>query len=505
MSQHYPALLVVTPLIAACLIAMAGWLNKRWCFPLTLAALGVALVSAAGMLYRVLETGPFIYRLGGWEPPVGIAYAVDHLNAVVLVVVAASAVINLIASRRSIEAEMGDRLGAVYALYTLSTAGLLGIVVTGDAFNLYVLLEIASLTGYALIALSGGRAYLASLNYVYMGTIGASFYLLGVGFLYIMTGTLNMADLAARLPALYASRAVLSAFAIIMVGLMLKMAFFPLHGWLPNAYSLAPSAVSGLLAPLATKVMVYVMLRMMITVFTPAYVFGWEIMSQAVVSLASLAVIAGAVMALAQREFKRMLAYIIVAEVGYMVGGAWLGNEAAMTGAILHLVNDALMTLCVFLAAGAMAQRLGKLEFHRLQGLFRKMPWTMAGLCVGALSIIGVPPTCGFFSKWYLISGALTAGRYDFVAALLISSLISVVLFFRVFEIAYYEPTLEHHGHGEGGHGPAPAAIMAEAPLSSLLPLLLVAAGLIAVGLMTGPIVGRIIVPALPAGLAAGG
>jgi multicomponent Na+:H+ antiporter subunit D len=383
MSEQYPALLVIVPLISAFLISAAGWVNRRLCFPIAVAALSVTVYSSVGLLMRVLDEGVIIYRLGGWPPPFGIAYYVDHLNGLVLVVVAVVALLNLIASKKSIDQEFPEKTGPFYTLYVLMVTGLLGIVVTGDAFNLYVLLEIASLTGYGLIAMGEERAPLATLNYVYMGTIGACFYLLGVGYLYIVTGSLNMADIAGILPALYQSKAVLAAFIICMVGLWLKMALFPLHAWLPNAYTFAPSAATSLIAPLVTKVMVYVMIRLILTVFTPKFAFATFAVKDPIVWLAVIAIVMGAIFALAERNLKKMLTYVIIAEVGYMVGGAWLGNRAAMTGAILHIVNDALMTLCIFLVVGNIVYRVKGYAFEDLKGLFRKMPFTMGAFVIG--------------------------------------------------------------------------------------------------------------------------
>jgi len=495
MSQQYPALLVIVPLISALVISAAGWINKRLCFPIAVAALGVAAYSSIGLLLRVLDEGAIVYRLGGWDPPMGIAYYVDHLNGLVLAVVSVVAFLNLIASKKSIELELGDKTAPFYALYVLQVTGLLGIVATGDAFNLYVLLEITALSGYAMLAMGKDRAQLSTLNYLYMGTIGACFYLLGVGYLYIVTGSLNMVDIANILPSLYESNAVLGAFIICLVGVWVKMAFFPLHAWLPNAYTHGPSAASSLIAPLVTKVMIYVMIRLILTVFTPEFAFNILAISKPIVWLACIAIFMGAILALAERNLKKMLTYIIVAEVGYMVGGAWLGNRAGMTGAILHIVNDALMTLCAFLVVSNIAYKLKGYAFDDLKGLVRKMPFTMGAFVVAALSIIGVPPTCGFFSKWYLISGAIQAGQYAFMVALLFSSLVNVVLFFRVIEICYYEPFSDGHGHDQH------AEPMAEAPLTMLVPLFIVAAGLVLVGIYTGDIVNKIIEFAIPQGI----
>lgn len=497
MTQQFPALLVAAPLIAACLIVIAGWGSRKWCFPLALAALFISFVSAVGISINVLAGGAVKYKLGGWPPPWGIGYHIDYLNALVLIVISAASCLNLVSSKKSIEEEQGEKTPTFYSLYVLAVTGLLGMTVTGDAFNLYVLLEISSLSGYALVASGEDRAPLATLNYLFLGTIGASFYLLGVGFLYMVTGSLNMQDIAVRLPELYGSRVVLASFIMIMVGLWLKAAFFPLHAWLPGAYTYANSAASALLAPLMTKVMIYVMVRMMLDVFTPAFVFENLNLHLSIVWLAVAAIFMGALMALAQRNLKKMLTFIIISEVGYMIGGAWLGNKAGMTGAVLHIINDALMTLCVFMAVSNIIYQVKSYEFKDLQGLFHKMPFTMAGFVVAGLSIIGVPPTCGFFSKWYLLTGAVQAGHYGFMVALLFSSLISVVLFFRVLEIAYFEP-LKEHGHGHGhGHG----ARMREAPLIMVVPLMVAAGTLIFVGFYTGEIVSAFIVKSIPVGL----
>ncbi len=495
MSQQYPALLVIVPLLSALLISIAGWVNKKLCFPIAVAALSVAALSSVGLLLRVLDEGVVLYRLGGWDPPFGIAYYVDHLNGLILNVVSFVALFNLIAAKKSVEQEFPEKIGPFYTLYVLMVTGLLGIVVTGDAFNLYVLLEIAALTGYGLLAMGEDRAPLSSLNYLYMGTIGACFYLLGVGYLYIVTGSLNMVDIAGILPNLYQSKAVLAALIICMVGVWLKMAFFPLHAWLPNAYTYAPSAASSLIAPLVTKVMIYVMIRLVLTVFTPKYAFDTLVISHSIVWLACIAIVMGAILALAQRNLKKMLTYVIVAEVGYMVGGFWLGNRDGMTGAILHIVNDALMTLCAFLVVSNIVYKVKGHKFEDLKGLFRTMPFTMGAFVVAALSIIGVPPTCGFFSKWYLISGGISAGQYGFVVALLFSSLINVILFFRIIEIAFYEPFGNDHAHTS-----QPECIK-EAPLTMLIPLLIVAVGLVIVGVYTSDIVTHIIQFAIPKGI----
>jgi len=488
---------LAAPLLGAFAVNLLGRLSRRWVAPLTLGVLGYSTIAALVVLARVLRDGTISYTVGNWRPPFGIELVIDPLGALMLLLISAVALTATFSALTSIERELPGREHLFFTMYLLLIAGLTGLALTGDAFNLYVLLEITSITTYGLIAMGRGRAPLASFNYIIMGSIGACFYLLGVGYLYLLTGSLNMADIANILHGLQETAALATAFAFIMVGLWVKMAFFPLHSWLPNAYSLAPSGASVMIAPLMTKVTVFLMIRVMFSIFSPEYEFIQHAGVQSlIVWAAALAIVCASALALAQRDLKRMLTYIIVAEVGYMVGGVWLANSQGMTGAILHIVNDALMTLCLFLAAAAIAYRTGSLGFDSLQGLYRRMPITMAAFTIGAFSMIGVPPTAGFFSKWYLILGGIEANQWGYVAALLFSSLVNAVLFFRIIEIAYFRTGETGHGHD---HGHA-AVRVEEAPLMMLTPLVLAAIALIAVGFCSGPLVSGVIRLAVPGG-----
>jgi multicomponent Na+:H+ antiporter subunit D len=482
---------LAVPLLTAFFVNLLGRISRRWVAPLVLGSLSFASLASLCVLGKVLRYGSFSYTVGNWQPPYGIELLLDPLSALMLVLISVVALFASFSALQSVKQELPGQEHLFFTLYLILIAGLMGLVLTADAFNLYVLLEITSITTYGLIAMGKGRAPLASFNYIIMGSIGACFYLLGVGYLYLMTGTLNMADIAAILPTVDGAAAVATALAFILVGLWIKMAFFPLHGWLPNAYSLAPTGAGLLAAPLMTKVSIYLMVRVMFWVFSGDFLFLQNpLVSTLVVWAAAIAIVSASCLALAQRDLKRMLTYIIVAEVGYMVGGIWLANSAGMTGAILHIVNDALMTLCLFLAVAAIVYKLGSGEFDKLQGIYRRMPVTMAAFTVGAFSMIGIPPTAGFFSKWYLIQGGIEAGHWQYVIALLFSSLVNAVLFFRIIEIGYFFKAGEQHGHEK----------KEEAPLLMQMPLLISAVALIVVGLGSGPLVESIIKLALPAG-----
>ncbi|MEM8953527.1 MAG: monovalent cation/H+ antiporter subunit D family protein [Verrucomicrobiota bacterium] len=458
MVEQLPAIVVLTPMVAALLVTLLGLRRRAWCFPVVIVGLGATLAAATGLLVRVYRDGPVDYFMGGWEVPlgIGIQLRVDGLNALVLMTVAVVAlIVGVYSFRREEDVKVPAKTVPFYTLFLLLVTGLCGITITADAFNLFVLLEVTSLTGYGLVAMgSSKRGKVAAFNYVIMGTIGASFILLGTGYLYIQTGTLNMEGIREVIEAqdLFGSTTIVVAFILMMVGVFIKMAFFPLYGWLPNAYSYCPSTTSCILAPLMTKVSIYIMIRFMLGIFGAEYVFQAHA-TAIVVWLAVLAVLAGSLLALAQVEIKKMLCYLIVAEVGYMVGGAWLANHWGMVGALYHIVSDAIMTLCLFLGASILWSRLKARRIDDLSGAFRKMPWTMSAFVLGGLAMIGVPPTSGFFSKWYLIRGGMEAGRWEYVVVLLVSSLVNAILFFRIIEIAYFgkEPAESHGGaHGEG-------------------------------------------------------
>jgi multicomponent Na+:H+ antiporter subunit D len=249
-----------------------------------------------------------------------------------------------------------------------------------------------------------------------------------------------------------------------------------------------------MVAPLMTKVTVYLMVRLIISMYTPAMVFTHDWVTKGVIWTAAFAIIYGSSMALGQKDLRRMLTYIIIAEVGYMVGGVFLANANGLTGAVLHIVNDALMTLCLFLVVAAIICRQGSVSLVSMQGIFHRMPITMAAFTLGALAMIGVPPTCGFFSKWYLILGGIDGNHWEFVIALVASSLINVVLFFRIIELGYFGSLAdgEHHEHQRGERH--------EAPWWMLKPLVVTALLLVVVGLSTGPLVNNIIRLIIPAG-----
>lgn len=476
--DQLPVFAIVLPLLGAPVCVLVRRPIAAWAVALTTA--WASFISAILVLQRVSDSGTIRYYLGGWEPPWGIEYRIDLLGAYVLLVVTVIAALVLVFARRSVEQEIDAvQVSSFYAVLLLVFAGLAGITITGDAFNLFVFLEISSLSSYALISMGRDRRALnAAFKYLVMGSIGATFILIGIGFLYMMTGTLNLQDLAERLPPLLETRTVRAGFAFLTVGIGLKLALFPLHLWLPNAYAYAPSVVTAFLAATATKVAVYAMLRFVVGVFGIKFALGDMPFDLLLMGLGLAGILVASLVAIFQNNLKRMLAYSSVAQIGYMALALGLASPTGVTAASLHLFNHALMKCALFLALGAVAYKLQVMNIREFAGLGRRMPWTMAGFVVGGLSLIGVPPTVGFVSKWYLLSGVVEQGHWLLAAGVVIGSLLALAYIWRVIETAYLSEPLSG------------STDVAEAPLSMLVPIWILVAANIYFGIDTELTVG---------------
>lgn len=480
MLNHLPILQVILPLLAApaCLILDRPRLAWLFASAVCLLSLAISIV----LVQQVNAEGAISYMLGGWDAPWGIEYRIDKLSAYVLLVVSGIAALTVLAAHTSIVRELDTaQQPAFYVLFLLCLAGLLGIVATGDVFNIFVFLEISSLATYALIALGKDRRSLwAAYQYLIVGTIGATFFLIGIGLLYSITGTLNIADLNQRLGDPQYAGVATAAFAFIVVGIFLKLALFPLHGWLPNAYAYAPSIVTAFLAATATKVALYLLMRMHFSVFGAVVTVASVPLNTILLALGLASVIAASLVAIQQTHVKRLFAFSSVAQIGYMVIGMGLGTTAGLQAALLHLFNHALIKSALFLAIAAVVYRLGSAELKAFKGLGRQMPWTMAAIAIGGLSLIGVPLTVGFVSKWYLVMGAIEAGLWPVAVLVLIGSLLALAYIWKIVEVAYFaEPEQVPTGDARG-----------EAPLTLLIPIWLLVVANIYLGIDTSLTVG---------------
>ncbi len=437
---HLPALQVVLPLAAAALCAMLRRPFAAWA--LATATSWIAVLIATLLLARVMAEGPISYWLGSWQPPWGIEYRIDAASALLLLLVSGIGAIIMPYARLSVGRDVAPESQPwYYATYLLCLTGLLGMSATGDAFNVFVFMEVASLSSYILIALGRDRrALFAAYQYLVLGTIGATFFIIGVGFLYVVTGTLNMADLAARLATVEDARPVIVGIAFLAVGLGLKSALFPLHYWLPNAYAYAPSVSTAFLAATATKVAIYLLLRFFFTVLGPGMPFAGSPIATIWIAMSVAAMVLASVTAIHQAGIKRMLAYSSVAQIGYITLGIGLASEMGLTGALVHLFNHAVMKGALFLLIGGAILRGGDVSLDALAGLARRMPATFAGIVIAGLSLIGVPGTVGFVGKWLLVAAALEQGLVWLAIVIVGSSALAVVYVWRIVEAACFKP-----------------------------------------------------------------
>jgi len=442
MQDHLSLLLVVIPLVAAPIVAILPRGRLPWAA--TLIVTFICAVLASMQLWAVVRHGVISYELGGWAPPWGIEYRIDAVNAYMALIVSGIAAITLPYALLSAEKEITEhKIPLFYSAFLLCFTGLLGITQTGDIFNVFVFLEISSLSSYALISLGRKRqALTAAYQYLIMGTLGATFFLIGVGLIYSQTGTLNMADLAQQLSVLIDRKTVHTGFAFIMIGFALKLALFPLHLWLPNAYTYAPSVVTVFLAATATKVAVYAMLRVLFTVFPPGFALATPT-DELFIAAGIAGILVASVYAIYQVNIKRLLAYSSVAQIGYMALGIGFASAAGLSATLIHIFNHALMKGALFMAVGAIVYRIGACRMDNIHGLGRQMPWTFGAIVIGGLSLIGVPGTAGFISKWYLVLAALEQEAWILVAVILTGSLLSVVYIGKLIEALYFKPAKE--------------------------------------------------------------
>ena len=473
LTTQLPALQVVVPLLTAPLVVLLRRPGLAWAAA-TAASL-MAFAIAIVLTSEVLVNGNIHYEMGGWPGPFGIVIDIDALGALVLLLVSGASAIALASGRESLARDVGeDRRHLFYAAWLIVLGGLAGIAVTGDAFNVFVFMEISSLASYILISAGPDRrALTATFKYLIMGTIGATFYLIGVGLVYMMTGTLNFADLEVRIAEVADQRPILVAAGFITVGLALKAAVFPLHIWLPNAYTYAPHMVTAFVAACSTKVAIYVLLRFDFFVFQANLQDHVIQFGTFLLPLALLGILVGSAVAMVESNLKRLLAWSSVAQIGYILLGASFSTETGLTASIAHMFNHALAKGALFLAVAGIALRMSGLRLSDIGGVGRRMPWTTAALVLAGASLVGIPGTAGFISKWLLLQAAFEQGTLGVVAIVVVvlGSLAAVVYMWRIIEQAYFgTPTSD----GE----------LAEAPLPLLLGLWLVALANIYFGLV---------------------
>jgi len=457
---HAPILAILLPLFAAFLMPVIGILSRRRGIKRAREWFAIAVVLAefavvASMLPAVWGGQVLVYQLGGWQPPWGVNLAIDGLNLLVALIVAGIGTLVMIYSFVYMERDTG--LDQYYTLFLLIVAGMMGVALTGDIFNLYVFFEIMCISSYALVAFRRKwQSIEASIKYMIVSSLGTSFILLGIALLYGLAGSLNIADLAQKLGQV-APSAVIVPLALFVTGLGIKIAVVPLHMWMPDAYQAAPSAVAALFSGATATVGIYAMVRVVYTLFG-AFAIGIMLAALGLVTM-----VIGALMALAQRDLKRLLAYSGISQVGYVLLGIGLGTVLGIQGGLFHLFNNAIYKTMLFMIAGAIIYRVGTSNMDQLGGLWKNMPVTATLFVVGALAISGVPPFNGFASKWMIYVAGIEAGQPVFTIIALITSALTLAYFLKALNSIFL------------GQRPKHLSDVKETPLPMMFPIMLLA------------------------------
>ena len=473
-----PALVVVLPLIVSAIIAFMP--SSRWPWIISIITLVVHLFISFELLSMVQTSGVILYEFGNWQPPWGIAFKIDGINIGLQIIFSSFVLITTFYSRKIFLSEIHpDDSGKAYSLWLLAVGSLNGIILTNDIFNLFVFLEISALSSISLIALGAGmnrKALLAAFNYLIIGAIGATFYVIGVGFAYSMTGTLNISDLVIQLSQYSTGQlAIFAGMSFMLIGLMVKSAVFPLHLWLPPAYSYAPSAVSTLFAALATKAILYFFVRLIYEVFTFYDHYLIIFLDYVLMPLSVSAIFVGTIIAIYQDDIKKLLAYSSIAQIGYITLAFSMNDQSGITAGFIHIFNHALIKGGLFMAIGYFAfSSQDRVTLSSINGYGQKYPITSFALLICGVSLIGIPLTNGFVSKLYLFQALYYNHMFITIALVAISSALAVIYFWKIVESLWFSSIKTE--------------VVSEDP-AIYIPLWIVAISIIIFGVFSAPIV----------------
>lgn len=472
--------IILTPLIGAPLVLLCGLRYPRSGWGICLGTLITTAALAVPLLAKAWPE-PVRFTVGDIPASYGIELIADGISAV-LVVLTLLVVLGAVGHLR----HSGPSGSAFYSGVLLLTGGTLGITLAGDLFNLYVFLEISAIASYALIGSANNRvSTYAAFKYLLLGTVGASLYLLGVGYIFIATGTLNMATASAGLAVVgYNDPNVVASFVLMGVGLAIKIALVPLHTWLADAHAAAPDAISAVVSGVLPAVGVYALTRIAFSVYSVDFFAANPEFESLLLYGGLLTVYAGSIFALLQQKIKRLLAYSTVAHMGLAVVGVALASETSVFGATLQLLGHGIVKAALFLLAGMFAIRYGATQLEDYAGLASRSPYLAGGFTLLGVSLIGVPPTVGFMSKYYIVLGAIEREAWIIVVLILLSVLLTVAYIVPIIDRLYF--------HSYDGPIPERCAVHYGSAIAVSIGVILA----LSIGFLTVPI-GELVRPAL--------
>jgi multicomponent Na+:H+ antiporter subunit D len=431
--SHIIPLFVAISLLGAFIISIIGK-KLKW-IPDVIGNITTLILLALSVLamWTIVTKGTLVYSVGSWKLPIGIALVLDGLTAFMLITV------NLIAFSVSIYSisymKRFTSKWKFYTLFLLMVAGMNGVVVTGDIFNLFVFLEIASVASYALVAFGTERHELeAAFKYTVMSTVGSLFILLGIVFLYSYTSTLNMADMANILAQKSTSNIIIMVSVLFIMGFGLKAALVPFHAWLPDAHPSAPAPISAMLSGVLIKSLgIYTLCRIFYNVIGINFP-----LSSILMILGTLSMVIGVFLAIGQWDFKRLLAYHSISQIGYVILGVGLGTPLGIIGGLFHLFNHSVFKSLLFLNSGAVEYATGTRDLQEMGGLATKMPITSTTSLIASMSIAGIPPFNGFWSKLIIIIAAVQANHLGYAFWAVLASILTLASFTKVMKYAFF-------------------------------------------------------------------
>ncbi|WP_051531222.1 complex I subunit 5 family protein [Clostridiisalibacter paucivorans] len=481
--KNFPLIIILMLFITS--FTMPIIKNKKIVKGLSIVSMIISMILSVLTYVYVRTNGSFFYRVGHWDAPWGIEFQIGIIEGIMSILFTGVATLILWYSIYSAEKDIKDnRIPLYYLLINILIGSLLGIAYTNDLFNGFVFVEVSTLASCGIIVVKDKKENIkATLKYLVLGSLGSGLVLMGIAFIYSITGNLNMTFVHKEIINVYESyqKTILITMGLFTIGLGVKSAMFPLHVWLPDAHSSAPSTSSALLSALVLKAFVLFLIKILYRMF------GFEIVSvfpilKLILILGSLGMIVGSVLAILQKDIKRVIAYSSVAQMGYIFYGIGLGNELGLGIAYFHIIGHAVTKSSLFLSVGSMIEQTGKKKLDDLKGIGKEMPVTLAIFTLGALSMVGIPVLPGFISKWYLSLASIESGKIVYLGVVLLSSLLNAIYYFPVVINGYFG---EENLKGKIYKGK-------NKPIKELLPVLLLTASMIIVGIMSKEIIGII-------------
>ncbi|WMJ80191.1 proton-conducting transporter membrane subunit [Clostridium sp. MB40-C1] len=449
---------------------------------ISLISMFVSLVLSIANLRGVLISGKYSYSIGHFDAPFGIEFYIGNIESIMAVMFTFVASMVIWYSIYSIDKDINEnRIPLYYLLVNVLIGSLLGIVFTNDIFNAFVFIEIGTLASCGIVVIKDKKENIkATLKYLIMSCLGSGLVLMGIAFLYSMTGQLNITYIHEVLINNYTNypKAILVTIGLFTIGLGVKSAMFPLHNWLPDAHSSAPTSSSALLSALVLKAFAILLIKILYRGFGLEIIAGNMVLDILLI-LGIAGMVIGSVFAIFQRNIKRLVAYSTVAQMGYIFFGIGLGTEFGVTLAVFHMIGHAVTKSALFLCAGAMIEKTGHKEIDKLRGVGKEMPLTLGLFFIGSLSMIGIPVLPGFVSKWYLSLSSIRAGKPMLIIFILISSLLNAVYYFPIAINGFFgEENLKGKVYKSK-----------KKPLKELLPVMMLIIAMIGVGIASRSII----------------